>query len=523
MTIDPGLLVEWLTQNEPSFVYQQSELAQEVAQLQWTGQQWQDWFTAMSTQVIAGGSFHAEATEAVIRRATEQLGSQPQLWTESLVTSVGSFYEALDGKGGAAPLLLALFIVSDFPKCMDAFSEIIVHQPPPTAAAVAIAFRPLFDGRDTAIHLFPRLLDAIPQITAAAAVFDLANYLMRSGIIAEHPAAARAGELVGLLSELVRRLEYFEEEPIESEEQFQSVAIQVGEATAITIGLCDALALIGAEEAIPKLHLLQRLRHRRLQVEAAAALVRLGDESGASILAKLAAEPIVRLHAVQFADELGCGTQIDPCHRTPEALAEAQFALALAQPTRFGVPPAQLEVIDRRRWFWPGYETPVECFLIRYAYSVPEGTWSNIGMTGPSPIMCSADLGNLAPADIYAVFAGLDTEHEEILHWDSSEWAEHHLAEIARGERTLRDSGYLEIQPTLLARFFGDWLLVAKATWNQVSGMVVVDEQGARWFAANGPRPLGTREIFALYKGKRLLKVFNDLDEDSPEAETGEE
>ena len=144
-------------------------------------------------------------------------------------------------------------------------------------------------------------------------------------------------------------------------------------------------------------------------------------------------------------------------------------------------------------------------------------------MTGPSPIMCSADLGNLAPEDIYAVFAGLDSEHEEILYWDSGEWAEHHLAEIARSERALRDSGYLEIQPKLLARFFGDWLLVAKANWNQVTGIVVVDEQGARWFAANGPRPLGTREVFALYKGKRLLKAFNDLDEDLPAADAGEE
>ena len=60
------------------------------------------------------------------------------------------------------------------------------------------------------------------------------------------------------------------------------------------VAICDALGFIGDARAIPHLKHVMDLRHRRLQVEAAAALVRLGDEDGIQRLAERASDTPMR-------------------------------------------------------------------------------------------------------------------------------------------------------------------------------------------------------------------------------------
>ena len=70
---------------------------------------------------------------------------------------------------------------------------------------------------------------------------------------------------------------------------------QADEGVSLAVSLCDALALIGDASSTARLREAHEIRHRRLRVEAAAALARLGDEEGEKSLIELAAEPVARL------------------------------------------------------------------------------------------------------------------------------------------------------------------------------------------------------------------------------------
>src|SRR5439155_25590943 len=127
---------------------------------------------------------------------------------------------------------------------------------------------------------------------------------------------------------------------------------------------------------------------------------------GVNELVALAAEPVARLRVLAYADEVGIRDKIEPQFATPEARAEAELCVWLAEPTQYGVPPTSCELVDRRRLHWPGFDDPVECFLFRFQYALTiegegERSFSNIGIAGPVAHAFIADLGDLSPDDIY--------------------------------------------------------------------------------------------------------------------------
>lgn len=508
MRVEPTQAARWIITPEPLSEEECRQIEAAIAHLGWSGEDWRQWFLETSSAAGPHQRTQAVLAERMLDQARQSLVQNSSIWDSELVAAIANWFHRAAEWERISSQLLSLLAGSSYPPAVDIFVSLLLHRPPQTPSLVAAAFQPLFRADCPVDTLFPRLLDALSQPSLAAAVLDLANYLTRRGIVSEHPARERAGELVGLMGSLVRRLEQCEEQQVSSSQQFHDVARQVAEAIAITIALCDALALIGVEEAIPKLYPLLEIRHRRLQVEAAAALARLGDETGKEKLKELAAEPVVRLYAVQFAQELGFGNEIAEEHRSPEALMLGRAALMLAQPTYFGVAPSYLELLDVRRIAWPGEEMPVEVALVRYAYTSDQGEWSNVAAVGPTVGICTADLADLAPDDIYAIFAGMEMAHEEIRHWDQSEWTEYHVAEIARLERRLRDRGYLQIEPQLLGAFFGQWFLIAKAQRESTEGIAIADDHEVRWFPTTGDRPLGVRELLALYQGRKFFEAF---------------
>ena len=76
-------------------------------------------------------------------------------------------------------------------------------------------------------------------------------------------------------------------------------------------------------------------------MEAAASLARLGEEAGVETLIALAAEPVVRLHALAYADELDLTDQIDSDYMTDVAKAEGKLALWLSHEQQMGIPPTK--------------------------------------------------------------------------------------------------------------------------------------------------------------------------------------
>ena len=139
------------------------------------------------------------------------------------------------------------------------------------------------------------------------------------------------------------------------------------------------------------------LAHRRIRVEAAAALARLGETAGRQVLVGAGRRTGRAIARAPRAQELGLSDQMDPQYTTETARAEALVAVELAQPTFFGIPPVELQLVDARTQFWPGYEEPVRCYLFRYAYRFAAGEYSNVAIAGPLVHAFAADLSDLPP------------------------------------------------------------------------------------------------------------------------------
>ncbi len=394
---------------------------------------------------------------------------------------------------------------------LRALTECVVGQAPDDSQAAALALTPLFQRRDyDPAALFPRLFAALQHLSIAAPVLDLSNYMTRVGMVAQHPAAGRGAELASLLGSLVQQLARVAESPGSFAESPAALARKVDECVALVVALSDALALIGSREAIGKLYQALELEHRRIRTEVAAALARLGESRGIDELVRLAAEPVARLRVIASAEELGIVDKIDPQYLTEQARAEARVALELTQPAFFGLPPVALELVDSQTLFWPGFEEPVDCFLFRYEYRFEGGQYSNIAIAGPLVHAFAADLSDLPPSDIYAAYAGWHVEDESVFEVPLDAPSVTQRAEAERFERRLRDDDYEAVKSVMLAYFFGDRVLVARARRQAMAGIAVVDQQGIEWYPLRTKLyQIGPHEALCIYKGRRLLRSFN--------------
>jgi hypothetical protein len=428
-----------------------------------------------------------------------------------LLGQVALLYQRLGANSLSRAFLLQL-IATHGDRELTHVAEWLIADPPQDVKSVLVAFAPLFQRRDfNPEHLFPRLLDAIAHPTLAASVIDLANFVTKEGLVDRHPATERIERLVGLLGSLTHRLTQLEEALGSQPGNAAELALAVEESVSLAVAICHALALIGDEVAVGKLFQTLELRHRRLRTEAAAALAVLQQPAGAEALAELAAEPIVRLRVLAYANELDCLDQIDEQFQTGESRAEAELALWLAQPSQIGMPPTTLERVDTRSQYWPGFDDEVDCFLFRFSYQLAEGEFSNIGIAGPLTHAFHADIADLSLDDIYASFAGWQAEHEDIYEIDIAEAHEAHGSDIARFERRLHDEGYQEIRSLRLGLFFGDRALVARAKRSGVEGIAVVDLDAVQWRSTEKrARPVGVDEMYYIYKGRKLLRNFNE-------------
>jgi hypothetical protein len=458
------------------------------------------------------------AALAEVGRRQREPGGNPI--AEDLIGPVVLLCGQLGQSSPSRAQLLALLARSNQPRVLGALVELVLSEPPTDDAQIVQALAPLFrraappNAYPTAA-LFPRLLDGLAHPQLAAPVLDLANYLTREGVEPVHPASSRSRQLTALLGELAQSLARLEESPSDGGLSPVDLSRRVAAQVALAVSLCDALALIGDKGAIGKLNQAVALPHRRLRTEAAAALARLGDEDGAAELVKLAEEPVARLRVLTYAGELGLADRIDPVWQSPQARAEAQLAVWLAEPTQFGIPPQKLELFDQRQQFWPGFTGEVDCFLFRFTYQATiagqgERSLSNIGIAGPLAHAFLADLADLSPDDIYAAYAGWQAEHEEIREFDVARLSKSEKLEALRLTRRLHDAGYTAIEPERMGYFFGDKALVARAMRDGLPGVAVADFRDIAFFPErHSRRPLGSREAYNIYKGRKLLRSFN--------------
>jgi hypothetical protein len=408
-------------------------------------------------------------------------------------------------------LLLAWLAASRRRVALVTLAELLAESPPRHTLAVATALSPLFQRPDyDPSALFPRLLDGLVHGSAAAAILDLANFVTRQGLLPRHPAADRVASLADLLRGVVGRLGQLESSLGGTAGSAAGLALQVDEGVSLGVAVCDALAQIGDPAVVGRLYQALELRHRRLRVEAAAALARLGEAAGVEALLALAAEPVVRLRVLAYAEELGLRDRVDEDYRTERACQEAELVLWLAQPSQVGFPPSRCEWIESRDLYWPGYDQPRTCTLFRFVYRRDDQEFSNVGIVGPLVHAFGADLLDLPPDDIYAAFAGWQAEHEEIYELDVAQLDEPQRLDVFRLQRRLHDDGCDAVQPLRLAFFFGEKVLLARATRQGQPGVAVADAREACWWPhAGARRPLGPDEAWCIYKGRHLLRTFN--------------
>lgn len=397
------------------------------------------------------------------------------------------------------------------PACLTAIADLLSTDPPGSSTAVGIVLAPLFQKNDLPYtYLFPRLLDGLEHPAVAAATLDLANHLVRENQVSRHPAVERRENLEDILRHLNRRMEHLAENPGEAEQSAQQTNAMVVESIALMISLCDSLALIGNPSSIAPLRQTLDLPHRRLQVESAAALARLGDEHGIHSLLRLAEEPVVRLHVLAYAQELELADQVDPDYLTDNARAAGHLALWLSQDQQMGIPPTDLDCIDQRTLFWPGYNEPVDCFLLRYRFQLGEAIYSNLGIVGPVTHSFTANLENLPIDDVYAIFAGWHAEHEDIFEQDVTQLNTMQEAAVQRYREILVNLGYSDVTPQLWATFLGDQILITSAVQNGSLGIAITDGHDTFWHpSSKNDRPLSTDDVYNLFKGRKLLQTFN--------------
>lgn len=391
------------------------------------------------------------------------------------------------------------------------FAELIATDPPEDVNDALLAFAPLLRPRpDLAVEaLYPRLLDAVAHVTVAAIVLDTTNHYVRTGRLRPHPAVGRAATLAELFRQVTIGLEKLAATPPASAEAWQVQRQAAEDGFALLISLCDTLALLGDRSVCDKLRGALDLPHRRLRTEVAAALARLGQSDGIAALAAIAAEPIVRTRAVAYLEELGLADEVPVALRSPVAKAEGVIAQWLAAPLQFGIAPHELAIVDERTQYWPGFDAPVECFLFHYGYAMPQGEIRGVGIVGPLVHATAADVDDLPPADIYALFAGYQAEHDQI--------SEKLLAELSGMEQELAarvcrefDQEYREIALVKIGQFFGERHIVATATRNGERGTLVLDANQPHWYRTGDPfRPLRADEAYQMHKGRKLLAAFN--------------
>lgn len=418
-------------------------------------------------------------------------------------------------------LLLHLLVLSRGEQALQIAMQRLKQHPPKDSIAAAQVLSPLMQSSDWPVSaVFPALLDSIEHPSIAASALDLANYLTRKQRVATHPAAEQVTMLNTLLAAVTRKLEQFEVDPRSLGDDVATVQARLGEAVSLAVSLCDALGLIGQPQSIPRLAAAMQLKHRRVQTEAAGALARMGDEAGTEHLLALVGEPSARLRVIAYADELGLSERIEESYRSPAATAEAEMALWLSQPGQMGVPPSSVETIDQRQLYWPSYEQPIDCFLVRFHYDMGSRTYSNVGIAGPVVFALANDVADLPMDDIYAIYAGWHAVHEEIFALPADRLNQAQKRIVADLAAHVDRSGYQSAQVELFGVFLGEQAAVFSATRDDKACRVITDGLETMHLSiASRSRPLDAGDLWNLYKGRKLLRTFNPsgMDDDLQE------
>ncbi len=461
-------------------------------------------------------AFDAVLPELVRRYAT--INAQ-QLRRET-VEQMAALYRQLHGLRQTRAHLLRILASDAHPDALEMLAELTATDPPDDARDADLALVPLVQNEGLqADALYPRLLAGVAHPSAAVQVLDVTNHLFRKGLIDSHPGKARLGEWTQLVKAVAAHLEQLQQSgPKETDPA--RLAKMVGDSTSLLVALCDTLALIGDPQAADALKHVLALRHRRVRTEAAAALCRLGDDEGLDALLEMVEESSMRNRALAYLEELGRLDLVEERFRTEAAKAECDLSCYLASSTQFGAAPLRLDLIDERSMQWPGYDEPVTCYLFGFEYLLPQGELHGIGMSGPFCACLQADLQGLAAEDLYAVYAGWSSQHEQMQEYEPNQVPSQFQPGVTQLNEELAEMGYERVRLLKVGKFFENLVIVAAAEVAGEPGVVVATYDEVCWHPVREDATrLGPNEAYWLYTGRKLLTAFNSDSEDADAAD----
>lgn len=394
----------------------------------------------------------------------------------------------------------------------EIWSRALVERPPQSMGALSWAFQPFFSRPQLATSVTGRLLEqGLGDPVVAPAILDLFNFRARRKIDVPHAALDHGARLSGLLRSIVHQMHRIEEGNLPAGVTADEISRNVNHSVALSVALCDALGLCRFGEAEGPLRQALELKHRRIRTEAAGALARMDIQAGHEVLVQLAAEPVARLRVLAYADEMGLLDRIPADQQSARARAESRLAIWLAEPGQMGMAPTRMELIEQRQLSWPGYEDPQDCFLFRFHYG---NQYSGQGISGPCVHAFAFDTDWMTPVELFAAFAGWQTEHESCFRVSPEEFRRREPGQARQLERELEDcaadeTGIEASQPVLAGHLPGDWILLAEGTRAGARGMVAVDGRIPRWYPEPDQSPLDPEVIWLVELGRRLLDRFN--------------
>lgn len=350
----------------------------------------------------------------------------------------------------ASGALLQVAFASGHDTALRMGVDLLLQQPPESWSSGSLALSPLLQYSDwNTDAVFPKILESThPSVLASA--LDIANHLFLEGTVSRHPCLDRFRELVDLLGAIVQRLALLEENPGKFGNTTDSIQRILFDSVSLCVSLCHTMALIGNESCIGKLNQASELKHRRIRAEAAYALAKLGQKHGNEMLLELVKDPSIRLRVLAYCDELGSDQEIDDSHRNVLSIAEAQLAQWLAQVEQMGLPPNKIELVEQRTLPWPGFDSPQECFLFRFAYSMQDREYSNVAIAGPTTKAFSTDLANISTDDAFSIFVGWDIEHPDVYETPFSRLSANDSELINRWQETLLRDHFSEVEPVFV-------------------------------------------------------------------------
>lgn len=272
-----------------------------------------------------------------------------------------------------------------------------------------------------------------------------------------------------------------------------------------------ALAFVSEEIRKQLLPLALEYPDPSVQLEAAWAAGRNGDEQGLRLLARATLGLDLSVRAQQYLEELEREDLIPEEAKDPDFSARAKFSDWLQHPNELGVPPDEVEIIDRRELKWPLEEQPRTVWLVRYLLRDSLGLDPDdvgCGLVG-SVTLCFFDPNMLRrpPEDVYAFHCCWEMEQAKLIQVQEAESAELSDELVKLLKRPIED-------PSLLAsaRVVSKLQLpsrkfyVAEGKVDGAEGWLLFADSETAWYPkSEHPESTSAETILRLHLGGKLL------------------